>query len=91
MRALSIDEIDVVSGGNSWISNNGQPFSWTGPNGVVYDDIVLVTNHYIQDSGGGREYFVDIFGGGEIPGFLAVSTNQLTLSQYFGTPLSRIY
>lgn len=61
MRALSDIEIQQVSGGlPGYQLQDGSSFTWTGPNGIQYQNVTFVgSTSFIVD--GNREYFSDYF------------------------------
>lgn len=67
IQDLTASEIHAVSGAGGYRRDDGSSFSWTGPNGQTYDDLVFVGTHYFEYADGGREYYSDIFARPSMP------------------------
>lgn len=62
IQELSPAEIEAIAGGiQGYQRTDGSSFSWTGPNGQVFDDVVFVGTHFFEYADGAREYYSDIF------------------------------
>lgn len=62
IEALTGQEISLISGGMSGYRRaDGSSFSWTGPNGIVYDEVVFVGTHMMEFADGRQEWYSDIF------------------------------
>jgi len=67
IKTLTEEEIEAVSGGvQGYRLEDGSAFSWTGPNGIVYDNVTFVGSHYFTLDGN-NEYFTDYFATSTIP------------------------
>ncbi len=75
MIELMDHEVAIVDGGVV-------PVSYLAPNGITYENIVKVTNHYWEDVDGSREYFVDAAASWGIPAYLAAAQLNAFFSSY---------
>ena len=61
MQLLSSTEIGLVCGSAGYRAESGTSFTWTGPNGQRFDNVVYVGTHYFEFADGAQEWYSDIF------------------------------
>lgn len=67
IQDLTPAELQAVSGAGGYRRADGSSFSWIGPNGQTYHDLVFVGTHYFQYADGGQEWYSDIFARPSMP------------------------